>query len=143
MGEQNNEQQKEEQQKIYVQNMGEGNFIISTNKPYKRKWYKVTLEVVLKVLLITAPLFLAFYLPFILSGRSCKCLVQSVLPYVDYYEHYQCRYEYYSRQCKKTWPDTYLDLTVYECRYGIDPCASCEVSDDKVIYRHREAQKKS
>lgn len=62
MGEQNNEQQKEEQQKIYVQNMGEGNFIISTNKPYKRKWYKVTLEVVLKVLLITAPLFLAFYL---------------------------------------------------------------------------------
>ena len=39
----------------YIQNMGDGYYIISHNKPYKRKGWKIAIEVFFRALLILLP----------------------------------------------------------------------------------------
>jgi hypothetical protein len=45
----------------YVQNFGDGFYVISRGKPYKRKWYKVLIEVIFKLIGIIAPIALIIY----------------------------------------------------------------------------------
>ena len=52
----------------YVQNLGDGYFIISHNKPYKRKGWKVLIEVIFRAGVIALPfIFLVLFLTGIIT----------------------------------------------------------------------------
>ena len=58
MDNQNTQQQQTNQPEnvTFIQNMGDGYYIISQGKPYKRKGWKIAIEVFFKALIVLLPI---------------------------------------------------------------------------------------